>query len=124
MDADQVLSVLNPEIRKMLAAKYDAAVPGLSDCVVDWAYGKHYGREGVDLKTRQLCSIAALTAMGGHTAPQLRVNIENTLNAGARPSEIIEIIWQMAVYAGVPACLNGLDTAIALFEEKGLDPRS
>ncbi|GHB34790.1 hypothetical protein GCM10007094_25260 [Pseudovibrio japonicus] len=124
MNEEQVLSVLNPEMRKMLADRYDAAVPGMADCVVDWAYGKHYGREEVDLKTRQLCSIAALTAMGGHTAPQLRVNIENTLNAGARPVEIVEIIWQMAVYAGVPACLNGLETAIELFEEKGIDPRS
>ncbi|MES0868216.1 carboxymuconolactone decarboxylase family protein [Pseudovibrio sp. SCP19] len=124
MKAEDVLSILNPELQKKLAAKYDAAVPGMSESVVDWAYGMHYGREGVDLKTRQLCSIAALTAMGGHTGPQLAMNIEHTLNAGARPSEILEIIWQMAVYAGVPAALNGLNTALAYFEEKGLDPRS
>ncbi|MFS8181612.1 carboxymuconolactone decarboxylase family protein [Pseudovibrio denitrificans] len=124
MNAEQVLNILNPELKKALADKYDAALPGMSDGLVDWAYDKHYGREGVDLKTRQLCSIAALTAMGGHTGPQLAMNIEHTLNAGARPSEILEIIWQMAVYAGVPAALNGLNTALAYFEEKGLDPRS
>ncbi|KZL22907.1 carboxymuconolactone decarboxylase family protein [Pseudovibrio sp. Ad37] len=124
MNAEKVLSILNPELKKKLADKYDAAVPGMSESVVDWAYDKHYGREGVDLKTRQLCSIAALTAMGGHTGPQLVMNIEHTLNSGARASEILEIIWQMAVYAGVPAALNGLNTAIAYFEEKGLDPRS
>ncbi len=124
MNGDQVLNVLNPELKKALADKYDAALPGMSEGVVDWAYNRHYGREGVDLKTRQLCTIAALTAMGGQTGPQLRVNIEHTLNAGARPVEIMEIIWQMAVYAGLPAAINGLNAAIALFEEKGLDPRS
>ncbi|SDR04914.1 carboxymuconolactone decarboxylase family protein [Pseudovibrio sp. Tun.PSC04-5.I4] len=124
MDAQKVLGVLNPNLKQTLTDKYDAALPGMSEAVVDWAYDKHYGREGADLKTRQLCAVAALTAMGGHTSAQLRMNIEHTLNAGARPTEIMEIIWQMAVYAGVPAALNGLNTAIAYFEEKGLDPRS
>ncbi|GHB34817.1 hypothetical protein GCM10007094_25300 [Pseudovibrio japonicus] len=124
MNAEQVLNVLNPELKNALADRYDAALPGMSAGLVDWAYEKHYGRDGVDLKTRQLCTIAALTAMGGHTAPQLAANIEHTLNAGARPSEILEIIWQMAVYGGMPASINGLNVAIKLFDEKGLDPRS
>ncbi|GHB34795.1 4-carboxymuconolactone decarboxylase [Pseudovibrio japonicus] len=124
MTAEKVLKVLNPRLKKALANKYDEILPGLSEGVVDWVYEKHYARDGVDLKTRQLCTIAALTAMGGDTAPQLAVNVEHTLNAGARPSEILEIIWQMGVYAGLPAAINGLNVAIAYFEEEGLDPRS
>jgi len=64
----------------------------------------------------QLCTIAALTVLGGQTGPQLKVNIEHTLAAGAERREIIEAIWQMAVYGGLPAAINGLNAAREVFE--------
>eukprot|EP00752_Nemacystus_decipiens_P019608 g17664.t1 len=54
---------------------------------------------GLDLKTRYLATIAALTALGGQTKPQLKVNISGALKAGATQQEIGEVIWQMALYA-------------------------
>ena len=44
----------------------------------------------------------------GNATPQLKVHIEAGLNVGLSREEIIEIIMQMAVYAGFPAALNGL----------------
>lgn len=111
-----VLAKTNPEIEAILRGRYDTLVPGMSESLVEWAFGRHYSREGLDLKTRQLCTVAALTAMGGQTAPQLKVNIENTLAAGASQREIAEAIWQMAVYGGLPAAINGLNAAIEVFE--------
>ena len=110
-----VLSELNPEMEPILAERYDDMLPGFSESLVEWAYGRHYGRGVVDMKTRQLCTIAALTAMGGQTTPQLKANIEHTLEAGASQQEIIEVIWQMAVYGGVPAAINGLNAAKEVF---------
>lgn len=107
---------MNPDLETILAGRYDALVPGMAESVVEWAYGRHYARGGVDGKTRQLCTIAALTAMGGWTAPQLKVNIEHTLTAGATPQEITEVIWQMAVYGGLPSAINGLNAAIEVFD--------
>jgi 4-carboxymuconolactone decarboxylase len=104
-----VVAALNPELEATLAARYDDLVPGFSESLIEWAYGRHYARPGIDLKTRQLCTIAALTAMGGQTAPQLKVNIEHTRAAGASDREIAEVIWQMAVYGGLPAAINGLN---------------
>ncbi|MFV0410360.1 MAG: carboxymuconolactone decarboxylase family protein [Paracoccus sp. (in: a-proteobacteria)] len=95
---------LNPGLPGVLSDKYDTMLPGMSDSLIEWAYGHHYARHGLDLKTRQLCTVAALTALGGGTAPQLKVNIAHTLAAGASPREIVEAIWQMAVYAGMPVC--------------------
>ncbi len=107
---------LNPELETVLDDRYGALVPDFAESLIEWAYGRHYARPGLDLKTRQLCTIAALTVLGGQTGPQLKVNIEHTLAAGAGRGEIIEAIWQMAVYGGLPAAINGLNAAKEVFE--------
>lgn len=106
---------LNPGLETVLSERYDALVPGFAESLIEWGYGRHYARPGLDLKTRQLCTIAALTVLGGQTGPQLKVNIEHTLAAGAERREIVEAIWQMAVYGGLPAAINGLNAAKEVF---------
>ena len=110
-----LLAGMNPMLEQALSDRYDAAVPDMAETLVEWAYGRHYARDGLDLKTRQLCTISALTALGGHTAPQLKVNIAHTRAAGASEREILEVIWQMAVYGGMPAAINGLNAALEVF---------
>ena len=110
-----LLSQMNPGLEAALSERYDTDVPEMAETLVEWAYGRVYAREGVDLKTRQLCTVAALTALGGQTGPQLKINIENTLKAGASETEIFEVIWQMAVYGGMPAAINGLNAAREVF---------
>lgn len=112
-----IVARLNPPLEGQLAEKYDDLVPDFAESLVEWAYGRHYARPGLDLKTRQLCTISALTVLGGQTAPQLKVNIRHSLAAGASRAEIIEAIWQMAVYGGLPAAINGLNAAQELFDE-------
>lgn len=112
-----IVAQLNPPLEGQLAEKYDELVPDFAESLVEWAYGRHYARPGLDLKTRQLCTISALTVLGGQTAPQLKVNIRHSLAAGASRTEIIEAIWQMAVYGGLPAAINGLNAAQELFDE-------
>ena len=107
---------MNPDLEAALAAKYDGMVPDMAESLIEWAYGRHYTREGLDNRTRQLCTVAALTAMGGQTTPQLKVNIEHALTAGATQREIAEVIWQMSVYGGMPAAINGLNAAKEVFE--------
>ncbi|MEM8701924.1 MAG: carboxymuconolactone decarboxylase family protein [Pseudomonadota bacterium] len=107
---------LNPELEAVLKERYDDLVPGFAESLIEWGYGRHYARPGLDLKTRQLCTIAALTVLGGQTGPQLKINIEHTLAAGAGRKEIVEAIWQMAVYGGLPAAINGLNAAREVFE--------
>jgi 4-carboxymuconolactone decarboxylase len=54
----------------------------------------------------------------GNAAPQLKVHIHGALNVGCSEQEILEIIMQMAVYAGFPAALNGLSAAREVFRER------
>ncbi|MBU4607539.1 MAG: carboxymuconolactone decarboxylase family protein, partial [Methanobacterium sp.] len=71
----------------------------------------------LDLKSREIATVAALTAMG--TAPlQLKSHINGALNVGCTKEEIIEVIIQMAVYAGFPAAINGIMIAKEVFENK------
>lgn len=114
-----LLAEMNPGLEAALAGRYDATIPDMAETLVEWAYGRHYAREGLDLRTRQLCTVAALTAMGGQTAPQLKVNIEHALAAGASEREVLEAIWQMAVYGGMPAAINGLNAAMEMFGDAG-----
>ena len=106
---------LNPGMEAALEARYGYLLPGMSEGVVDFAYGRHYGRPGLPLRDRYLATIAALTALGGQTSPQLKVNIAGGLKAGLTEKEIAEVIWQMALYGGFPAAINGLNAALDVF---------
>lgn len=108
---------LNPGMEDALRQRYGHLVPGMAESVVDFAYGQQYAREGLDLKTRYLATIAALTALGSQTKPQLKVNIAGALKAGASQREIGEVIWQMALYGGFPAAVNALNAALEVFED-------
>jgi len=107
---------VNPGMEEALQARYDALVPGLSRTIVDVAYGQFYTRGTVDEKTRLLATVAALAALGGQTRPQLKVNVASARAVGATREEISEIIFQMALYGGLPSMINALNAAIEVFE--------
>lgn len=101
---------------KVIAALADVA-PDFATYVLEFPFGDIYSRPGLDLRAREIATIAALTAMG-NAAPQLKVHIEAGLNVGLSREEITEIIMQMAVYAGFPAALNGLFAAKEVFAQR------
>lgn len=87
--------------------------PDLARYVVEFAYGDVHSRPGLALRERQVATIAALAALGA--TPQLKVHVEAGLKVGLTRDEIVEIIMQMAVYAGFPAALNALAAATEAF---------
>jgi 4-carboxymuconolactone decarboxylase len=90
--------------------------PDMARFVIEFPYGDIYSRPGLDLKTRELLTIASLTTLS--TAPaQLKAHVRNAINAGCTKEEIVETIMQMCVYAGFPAALNGLFEAQEVFIE-------
>ena len=112
-------SIQNTPVEEIFKDLEDIA-PDLSRFVVEFPYSEIYTREEVDLKTRELCTVAALTAIG--TIPQLKDHINAALNVGNTPSEIIEIIMQMSAYAGFPKAINGVLAAKEVFYKKELLP--
>ena len=91
--------------------------PDFARLLIEFPFGDIYSRPGLDLKSREIAVVAALTALG-NAVPQLKVHIHGALNVGCTRQEIIEVIMQMAVYAGFPSALNGLFAAKEVFKER------
>lgn len=89
--------------------------PDLGRFVIEFPYSEIYTRPEVDLKTRELCTVAALTVLG--TVPQLKDHINAALNVGNSETEVVEIIMQMSAYCGFPKAINGIVAAKEVFEE-------
>lgn len=110
------LEKIHPEASKALIESLKDIAPDLGRFVVEFPYGDIYERSGLDLKSREIATIAALTAIGD-TKPELKDHIKGALNVGCKRQEIIEVIIQMAVYAGFPRAINGINVAKEVFEE-------
>jgi len=102
---------------KVVASLADIA-PDFARYLIEFPFGDIYSRPGLDLRSREIAVVAALTALG-NAAPQLKVHIQGALNVGVSRQEVVETIMQMAVYAGFPAALNGLFAAQEVFAEAG-----
>ena len=106
---------------KVVASLADIA-PDFATYLIEFPFGDIYSRPGLDLRAREIATIAALTAMG-NAAAQLKVHIDAGLNVGLSRDEITEIIMQMAVYAGFPAALNGLFAAKEVFLHRAAEEK-
>ena len=92
--------------------------PDFARYLIEFPFGDVYSRPGLDLKSREIAVVAALTALG-NAAPKLKVHIQGALNVGVTRAEVVETIMQMSVYAGFPAALNGLTAAKEVFALEG-----
>ncbi len=115
-----ILKITNGDTIEEIFKELEDIAPDLGRFIVEFPYSEIYTREEVDLKTRELCTVAALTAIG--TIPQLKDHINAALAVGNTPREIVEIIMQMTAYAGFPKAINGVMTAKEVFKEKDLLP--
>jgi len=82
--------------------------PDLGKFIIEYAFGDIYSRETLDLKSKEIAVISALTAMGNAT-PQLKVHINGALNTGSSINEVKEVILQMSVYSGFPSSINAMN---------------
>lgn len=113
------LAEIDGEAGQRVIDSLQVICPDLAKYIIEFPFGDIYARPQLDLKSREIATVAALTALG-NCAPQLNVHIHGALNVGCTPDEVVEVILQMAVYAGFPAALNGMFVAKAVFAERGL----
>jgi 4-carboxymuconolactone decarboxylase len=64
--------------------------PALDEWMIVDGYGKVLGRPGVDLRTRELCVVAACAVSGQQR--QLHSHLRGALNAGASSSELAAVL--------------------------------
>lgn len=113
----QQLNAIDGAAGAQVIASLQDIAPDLARYVIEFPFGDIYSRPGLDLKSREIATIAALTALG-NAKPQLKVHLQAALNVGCSREEIIEVVIQMAVYAGFPAALNGMTAVKEVFAEQ------
>ncbi len=80
------------------------------------AWGDVWQREGLDLKTRSLVTVAMLIALGKQH--ELKGHVRGALNNGASVSEIQEVLLHAAVYCGVPTAVDAFRSAAEVIDKK------
>ena len=106
-----------PAMENIDVKAFEKMFPAMPKDLLEMWFGKTFNPEGLDARTRFLVTIAAQTMLGPLGEPQLRMTIKNGLSAGATKREVAEVIWQMAMFGGMPATQKALEIAQAVFAE-------
>lgn len=108
---------VDPESASTLVDNLKDISPELARFTIEFGYGDVMSRPGLDLQSRELLTIAMLGAMGN--APlQLETHINGALTVGASMEQIVEVILQIAVFAGFPAAYNAIMAATKVFRSR------
>jgi 4-carboxymuconolactone decarboxylase len=83
--------------------------PEFFGLVAQFCFGMFWSRPNLDLRSRSLCTVAQLAALG--RTDELRAHLQGALNLGITRDELIEVLMQTACYAGVPAAVTALNAA-------------
>lgn len=110
-----LLEKLEPGAPAKVQTNLDAFSPDAAELVLGYAFADIVGRDGIDLRTREMLTVAMLAAMGTASG-QLEFHIRAAMNTGVTREEIVEIVLQVSVYAGVPACMNAISAAKKAFQ--------
>lgn len=90
----------------------------LQEWLNEHAWGSTWLRDGLDLKTRSLCTCSMLAALGRST--ELKGHVRGAINNGASVIEIREVLLHSAIYAGAPAAGEAFRAAKEVLAEMGV----
>jgi 4-carboxymuconolactone decarboxylase len=118
------------EIRKQLGPMADSYIRNIKALAPEFAwvnvtfpFAELYTRDVIDLKTRELCTVAALTVQG-FSLVELKLHVKAAVRSGASRAEVTEISTQLIAYCGFPAATNALMTMKEAFDELDTPRRS
>ena len=109
---------LQGEFFLRLVHEFDELDPEWTEVWLTWIYDHMYNRGVLDDKTRVLCIIGECVV--SDEAVQLPNHIRSALRVGATPEEILEVILQTHVYAGMPRMIKGMRIYRELMRDLGL----
>lgn len=75
------LNEIDGEVGQQVIESLEAIAPDFARYLIEFPFGDIYSRPGLDLKSREIATVAALTALG-NAQPQLRVHLQAALNVG------------------------------------------
>ena len=87
----------------------------LQELVTEYCWGTVWARPQLGRRDRSLLNLAMLTAL--NRPHEIKVHVRGALNNGLSREEIFEVFLQTAIYCGIPAAIDSVRIAQALFEE-------
>lgn len=88
--------------------------PEFFGLVAQFVFGMFWARPNLDLRSRSLCTVAQLAALG--KIDELKGHLLGALNLGITRDELIEVLMQTACYAGVPTAVQALNAAAEILK--------
>jgi alkylhydroperoxidase/carboxymuconolactone decarboxylase family protein YurZ len=81
----------------------DSFDPEFQEYMLGFRWGTITARPGLDMRTRQLCAVATFLSLGNYeqVGTNLERQIEGALRCGATPQEVVEVILQTGLWAGI-----------------------
>ena len=73
------LREIDGEAGERVLESLDGIAPDFARYLIEFPFGDIYSRPSLDLKSREIAVVAALTALG-NSAPQLKVHIQGAIN--------------------------------------------
>jgi 4-carboxymuconolactone decarboxylase len=113
----QMAAAFKPALEGFDVKGFEKLFPTMPAEMVEAWFGKTFNPEGLDARTRFLVTIAALTVLGPVGEAQLPLTVRQAQVAGATKREIVEVIWQMSMFGGLPSMQEALEIAQAVFAE-------
>lgn len=108
-------AVLGKEyVEKSIKSADDFNMP-MQELVTEYCWGRVWGREGLDRKTRSFLNLGMLSAL--NRPHEIKVHVRGALNNGLTREEICEVFLQVAIYCGVPAAVDSFRVAREVFAE-------
>jgi 4-carboxymuconolactone decarboxylase len=101
--------VLGADYVNKAVAEADSFTKPFQDLVTEYCWGAVWGREELNRKTRSMLTVAMIAAL--NRPQELRTHIRAAVTNGVTREEIREVFMQVAVYAGVPAAVDGFRIA-------------
>jgi 4-carboxymuconolactone decarboxylase len=117
MDHEQKLA-LGKQIRTEVLGQTYVSQPGATpskfknafqEFTVEHCWANVWVRPGLERRTRSMLNLAMLAAMARWH--EFEIHVRGALNNGVTEDEIIEVVLQAGVYAGVPIASEGMKVA-------------
>lgn len=107
----EMQALLWPQVASGPTGAFPAAklAPDFYRYVAETAFGMIWSRPGLAIRDRSLVTCAQLAALG--KTEELKAHLRGALNVGISKVELVEVLMQTAVYAGVPAANDALKAA-------------
>ena len=104
-------------VEKALASADDFNMP-MQELATTYCWGECWGREGLDKRTRSIINLAMISAL--NRPHELKIHVKGAIRNGLTKEEIREVLFQVAIYAGIPAGVDSFRIAKEALTEMGV----